>query len=1433
MKKLIFLLALFALGSGFVSAQNIRFDGVVTSRGGLPAPGAQIAVCLQPATTVTTPCTPLAPLCASLVDGACSQPNPITADVNGNYFFYISTTSLPYTIQFYGAGLSTRNQPDQTGGGSGGGGGGGGATIKVNGVTQTVTNFNGVTPTVDVGFSPITFKTDTLNTIGEFPTFSFKVNSVAQTTTNLNGTTPAADSGFTAATAKSDGNNTILEVPTLAPSEFCLTGVGITSQLNIGFQGTTSPCSNPWAEILQQPGGGAGIFGPTTFFDGITMGTYLDLAAVTMYAEVSNCGSIGTSTSRLAKFNGTCAVITTTTDTSGILGVVGTTGGTLASAQIALDGHIPCFFDGGTTANDWVVPSITVGGDCHDTGTSASLPQPSGTQTVGITTSTNGSAGDYVIWITQGGGSGGGGGGGGTVTHATGALTAGLGIIGNSGGDIKSDPNFDDGVTTANTFTVKSTSGLAVSSGGAVSLVGFADSGSSCPSTVTSGTVAICSNSFAPEYIANNSGTPSVTLFDMASSNGIAGGIATLDGSAFVPAAQLPNFPAAWFIDSTNTTLSVTATGSIFTAADYGASPDATILGITDNATSATDLSTNFFTDTGAGSRHISFAARIQGTNQLQVVEQPGPEGQTIIGSAVTPPNLGASPFNKFWVISNTATHNVETIYQNSTSHSAVLLSLNDATAAGTGFFHLKACSGATGSNGQCGSGTTVASIRGDGLGTFTGLTGTAAIDFSGSTIFKVRVGAGLTTSANGDIGYDTTNKNWHVFQNGVDSFIAGIPVSSTVNNGDCVEFSKVSSVITLIDTGSACGAGGGGGAWSSLTNPISNLALSMGTQTSIFSGTAATNQFFAWKNTTAAIVGTSQGSPILSACGTAFHGSASVEDCTTLSELPGNGNDAAITANIGHTGSSTGAFILQSAGSVAAASDGTHAAEVSLLGNTTAPALTANSFSWLGPNSASFTGYAWQPPTAENASAGVLHIGAASSHISALTISGIAIADLTATGAASSTTFLRGDNTWATPAGSGTLTSIATASPITGGTITTTGTIGCSTCVTSAASLTSTALMTGGGLQASQTPSATSTLSSSGNMVLAGTVSATGHAGGFFSSAAAADSCVANQAVNSVCQEAPATVGTAYHRLFAGTPSTGIPHFAYSAPTITETISGIAIADLTATGSASSSTFLRGDNSWAVPPGGPCTVTALSLQYNNAGALGCVPDFTFSSPHTLTAGASGILDLHSSATSGLLLPGGLTTGIVTVTTSTGAISSTDFPDVKVYPAANCVSSTAGAAWNTTLTPACIAGSNNLGGELPFVDASVAQFETEIPADWDTTSQPFVNLFFNSGANTTGTVIFNVAVACTKSDGSVTSDPAFNTADALTTKTMAAASRTWSTTGQLTQVTSAHSCIPGATMLVKVTRATDTAGTLVQVTKLAMTTPRLITVQAN
>ena len=121
----------------------------------------------------------------------------------------------------------------------------------------------------------------------------------------------------------------------------------------------------------------------------------------------------------------------------------------------------------------------------------------------------------------------------------------------------------------------------------------------------------------------------------------------------------------------------------------------------------------------------------------------------------------------------------------------------------------------------------------------------------------------------------------------------------------------------------------------------------------------------------------------------------------------------------------------------------------LSLASNTTNPTLLTQRFNLLGAPLApgSVTAFAWQVPTATNTSAGILHVGAESSNVSQLSVSLIGIADLSATGTPSSTTFLRGDNTWATPSATG-VTSIATTSPITGGTITSTGTIACATCV-------------------------------------------------------------------------------------------------------------------------------------------------------------------------------------------------------------------------------------------------------------------------------------------------------------------------------------------------------------------------------------------------
>jgi hypothetical protein len=60
--------------------------------------------------------------------------------------------------------------------------------------------------------------------------------------------------------------------------------------------------------------------------------------------------------------------------------------------------------------------------------------------------------------------------------------------------------------------------------------------------------------------------------------------------------------------------------------------------------------------------------------------------------------------------------------------------------------------------------------------------------------------------------------------------------------------------------------------------------------------------------------------------------------------------------------------------------------------------------------------------------------------------------------------------------------------------------------------------------------------------------------------------------------------------------------------------------------------------------------------------------DFTWNGTHSLIEGASGILDLHSGATSGFLLSGSYSTGFLAVTTTTGAVGSVATSGTKCYP---------------------------------------------------------------------------------------------------------------------------------------------------------------------
>lgn len=128
-----------------------------------------------------------------------------------------------------------------------------------------------------------------------------------------------------------------------------------------------------------------------------------------------------------------------------------------------------------------------------------------------------------------------------------------------------------------------------------------------------------------------------------------------------------------------------------------------------------------------------------------------------------------------------------------------------------------------------------------------------------------------------------------------------------------------------------ANGGGGGSSAWSSLTNPTTNLTLSMAGNSSTFNYTSAVSHAWQWINTAAATSGTSQPSPITEWCGNEWHAAASTQGCIDMQFVPGNGTDAPNSFTMTHTGSATGITSLVSPGPIAAGWDGTHASAITL----------------------------------------------------------------------------------------------------------------------------------------------------------------------------------------------------------------------------------------------------------------------------------------------------------------------------------------------------------------------------------------------------------------------------------------------------------------------------------------------------------------------
>lgn len=183
-----------------------------------------------------------------------------------------------------------------------------------------------------------------------------------------------------------------------------------------------------------------------------------------------------------------------------------------------------------------------------------------------------------------------------------------------------------------------------------------------------------------------------------------------------------------------------------------------------------------------------------------------------------------------------------------------------------------------------------------------------------------------------------------------------------------------------------------------------------------------------------------------------------------------------------------------------------------------------------------------------------------------------------------------------------------------------------------------------------------TSSSVSGGNITIAGTITTTGTQAGALE---LTQGTAPTAGTTSITFYAPTSV-TSYKVALPGAAASGIPHWSNSAGTVTESISGIAIADLTATGTPSSSTFLRGDNTWATPAGsGTVTATGGSLTANSvvlgAGTTdtkvvaGIVTDGTSKLTLGVAGTSVGSLDLKN-ATSGTITLAPVTGALGTVT---------------------------------------------------------------------------------------------------------------------------------------------------------------------------------------